>query len=82
MRTPQWLRDFQSLPFLLDFVLGPLKEENLRRALALSHANLAVFVQRPISAAFLAARALLILIHIAARLRKSLQRGPWGWRAD
>jgi len=33
-----------------------------------------MFVKRPISAAFLAASALLILVQIFARLRKSLQR--------
>jgi len=64
---------FPVAPVLLGFVLGPLMEENFRRALALSHGNLAVFVQRPISAAFLAASALLILGQIFVRLRKSLR---------
>jgi len=64
---------FPVAPVLLGFVLGPLMEENFRRALALSHGNLAVFVQRPISAGFLAASALLILVQIFARLRRSLR---------
>ncbi len=66
---------FPVAPVLLGFVLGPLMEENFRRALALSHGNLAVFVQRPISAGFIAASALLILVQLFARLRKSLRRG-------
>ncbi len=44
---------FPSAPLLLGFVLGPLLEENFRRALLLSDGNLATFVQRPVSLAFL-----------------------------
>ncbi|NTA40201.1 tripartite tricarboxylate transporter permease [Agrobacterium salinitolerans] len=37
-------------PFLLGFVLGPMVEEHFRRAMLISEGNLAVFVERPISA--------------------------------
>ncbi len=44
---------FPSAPLILGFVLGPLLEENFRRALLLSDGNLTTFVQRPVSLAFL-----------------------------
>jgi len=40
---------FQAAPLLLGFVLGPLMEENLRRALLIARGDLMVFVDRPIS---------------------------------
>ncbi|MFC1665775.1 tripartite tricarboxylate transporter permease, partial [Pseudomonadota bacterium] len=46
--------DFPIAPLLLGFILGPLMEENLRRAMLLSRGDLSVFVTRPISLAFLA----------------------------
>ena len=55
-----WL-GFSVAPILLGFVLGPMVEENFRRALLLSHGNMEVFVDSPISAVFIAASALLLL---------------------
>jgi len=46
--------DCEPAPLILGFVLGPLMEENLRRAMMIAQATPAVFV-RPISAAFLLA---------------------------
>jgi TctA family transporter len=46
--------DFPVATILLGYVLGPLIEENFRRALILSHGDLAIFVEHPLSAAFLA----------------------------
>jgi len=43
----------EPAPLLLGFVLGPLLEEHLRRAMIISHGNWLVFVQRPLSAALL-----------------------------
>ncbi|MDM9558142.1 tripartite tricarboxylate transporter permease [Bordetella petrii] len=43
---------FSPAPLLLGFVLGPMVEENFRRALLLSRGSMSVFVDRPISAAF------------------------------
>jgi TctA family transporter len=40
-------------PFLLSFVLGPMVEEHFRRAMLISEGNLAVFFERPISAALM-----------------------------
>ena len=49
-------------PFLLGFVLGPLMEENLRRALLISRGDPSVFVTRPISLSFVIATVLIVLI--------------------
>ena len=45
---------------VLGFILGPMMEENLRRAMMISFGDPTVFVTRPLSAAFLAAAALLL----------------------
>lgn len=51
---------FPVAPILLGFVLGPLVEENFRRALLLSHGDLSVFFKHPISAGFMTACFLLV----------------------
>ena len=45
--------DFQLVPILLGIVLGPLAEDNFRRAIVLSDGSLSIFVTRPISLLFL-----------------------------
>lgn len=65
---------FSVTPILLGFVLGPMVEENFRRALQLSHGDLGVLIHRPISATFLALSALLILAQIAFRLWRPARR--------
>ena len=52
----------EPAPLLLGFILGPMMEENLRRALLLSRGDWSVFVTRPLSAGLLAAAALLLVI--------------------
>ena len=52
----------EPAPLLLGFILGPMMEENLRRALLLSRGDWSVLVTRPISAGLLVAAALLIVI--------------------
>src|SRR5919197_341511 len=54
-----WLikHDFEPAPLLLGMVLGPLMEENLRRALLISRGDWSVFVTRPLSAVLLAVAA-------------------------
>ncbi len=44
---------FSPAPLLLGFVLGPMVEENFRRALLLSRGDMGIFVDRPISAGFI-----------------------------
>src|SRR6201991_1552118 len=45
--------DFEPAPMLLGFVLGPLMEENLRRAMLIARGDWTVFFTRPISAVLL-----------------------------
>ncbi|HUD32927.1 MAG TPA: tripartite tricarboxylate transporter permease, partial [Variovorax sp.] len=52
----------EPAPLLLGFILGPMMEENLRRALLLSRGDWSVFVTRPISLGLLASAALLLVI--------------------
>jgi putative tricarboxylic transport membrane protein len=52
--------DCEPAPMVLGFILGPMMEENLRRAMMISFGDPSVFVTRPLSAAFLAAAALLL----------------------
>jgi TctA family transporter len=52
----------EPAPLLLGFILGPMMEENLRRALLLSRGNWSVLVTRPLSASLLAAAVALIVI--------------------
>jgi TctA family transporter len=60
----------QPAPMVLGFVLGPLLEENFRRAMLLSGGDPAVFVQRPISAALLAVAAILLVVLVFPVIRK------------
>jgi TctA family transporter len=50
----------EPAPLLLGFILGPMMEENLRRALLLSRGTWSVFVSRPLSAGLLVAALLLL----------------------
>ena len=67
---------FQPAPVLLGFVLGPRLEDNFRRAVLLSRGSLQVFIDRPISAAFLGLCVLLIAAQIYAELAKAKSRVP------
>src|SRR5947209_9884216 len=60
---------FHPAPILLGFVLGPRFEENFRRAMLVSRGDIAVFVERPISAVFVALCLILIGSQIYFRLR-------------
>jgi putative tricarboxylic transport membrane protein len=62
--------DCEPAPLILGFVLGPLMEENLRRALLISRGDTMVFIQEPISLAFLIASALLLLVVAAPAIQK------------
>ncbi|GAB4404934.1 MAG: tripartite tricarboxylate transporter permease [Rhodoferax sp.] len=52
----------EPAPLLLGFVLGPMMEENLRRALLLSRGDWSVLVTRPLSAGLLVAAVLLVAL--------------------
>lgn len=54
--------DCEPAPMLLAFILGPMMEEYMRRALLLSRGNPMVFLERPISATMLGLAALAIIV--------------------
>lgn len=52
----------EPAPLLLGFILGPMMEENLRRALLLARGDWSTFLTRPLSAGLLIAAALMIVV--------------------
>jgi putative tricarboxylic transport membrane protein len=60
----------EPAPLLLGFILGPLMEENLRRAMLLSRGDPIVFFTKPISAGFLIASIVLLIILLLPNIRK------------
>ncbi|MDV7402710.1 hypothetical protein RZS08_65410, partial [Arthrospira platensis SPKY1] len=64
---------FEVAPLLLGFVLGPMMEENLRRALLLSRGDMATFIDRPISAGFLVFGAAIVLWTLYASVKRSMR---------
>jgi putative tricarboxylic transport membrane protein len=63
----------EPAPLLLGFILGPMMEENLRRALLLSRGDWTAFITRPLSAALLIAAALMIVVVTLPSIRKKRQ---------
>ena len=60
----------EPAPLMLGFVLGPMMEENLRRAMLLSRGDPMTFFTRPISLGLLLAAGGLLLLIVAPTLRK------------
>jgi TctA family transporter len=65
--------EMEPAPLLLGFVLGPMMEENLRRALLLSRGDPTVFFTRPISLGLLTAAVLLVLLIALPNIKKKRQ---------
>jgi TctA family transporter len=63
----------EPAPLVLGFILGPMMEENLRRALLLSLGDWSTFVTRPLSAGLLAAALLLLLVMLLPAVKKKRQ---------
>ena len=61
----------EPAPLLLGFILGPMMEENLRRAMLLSRGDWSVFVTRPLSASLLAVALLLLIIVLLPSIKSS-----------
>src|SRR5262249_6880003 len=66
--------DFPVAPILLGYVLGPLVEENFRRAMLLARGDLTTFLQRPISAAFIGLCPFLVVGQWFFALRRALRK--------
>jgi putative tricarboxylic transport membrane protein len=66
-----WLvkHDFEPAPMILGFVLGPLMEENLRRAMLIARGDPTTFLVRPISAVLLAIAAVMLTLALLPMIR-------------
>jgi putative tricarboxylic transport membrane protein len=60
----------EPAPLLLGFVLGPLLEEHLRRAMIISRGDPTIFVTRPISATLLGLALLAVVIAVLPSIRR------------
>ena len=60
----------EPAPMILGFILGPLMEENLRRAMLLSRGDPTTFITKPISAGFIIASVILLVLVALPALRK------------
>ena len=72
-----WLsrHDYPTAPILLGFVLGPLMEENFRRALLLSAGDLGTFVTRPVSLGFLLITLAVLVMATVGSMRSARTSG-------
>jgi TctA family transporter len=64
----------EPAPLLLGFVLGPMLEDNFRRALTISRGDPIVFLNRPLSGALLAVAVVLLLAVIAPNVRRAREQ--------
>ena len=63
----------EPAPLLLGFILGPMLEEYLKRALKLARGDWSVFITRPLSAALLALGLLLLLLVLLPAIQSKRQ---------
>ena len=61
---------FPLAPMLLGFVLGPMMEENLRRAMLMARGDPSLFFTRPISLGFLIATVLILVVMALPAIHK------------
>jgi putative tricarboxylic transport membrane protein len=66
---------YEAAPLLLALVLGPKLEVAFRQSLMISHGNFGIFINRPISLAFLAATVLFLLIPLMRTFHRRLGSG-------
>ncbi|MEW6449876.1 MAG: tripartite tricarboxylate transporter permease [Pseudomonadota bacterium] len=62
--------DCEPAPLILGFILGPMMEEQMRRAMMINFGDITVFATRPLSAAFLIASLLLVVLIALPSLRE------------
>lgn len=67
--------DYEAAPLLLALVLGPKLEVAFRQSLMISHGDFGIFVDRPISMAFLVATLLFLLNPLFRIIVKSTRKG-------
>lgn len=61
--------DFPMAPLVLGLVLGPMIENNLRRALTTSNGDFSIFIQKPVSLVFLIIAVLWITVPLIMKMR-------------
>jgi putative tricarboxylic transport membrane protein len=61
--------DFPLAPLVLGLILGPMMENNLRRALTISNGDFMIFLQKPVSLVFLIIGLLWIVIPLILKMR-------------
>jgi TctA family transporter len=66
----------EPAPLLLGYVLGPLMEEHLRRAMLLSRGDPTVFFTRPISLAFMVATLLIFVVVLRGFFPRAVRMAP------
>ena len=66
--------DCEAAPLILGFILGPMMEEHMRRALLLSRGDLTVFFTSPISAVLLLIAAILLLLVLLPAVKSGREK--------
>jgi TctA family transporter len=66
--------DCEPAPMLLGFILGPMMETYLRRAMLLARGDSTVFVTSPLSLTFLVMSALMLLLVVVPAVRKTREK--------
>ncbi len=68
------LLEYEPTPLLLGFVLGPMMEDNLRRAMILSRGDASTFLTQPVSAGLLALAGLLLVLTLLPAIRRQREQ--------
>ncbi len=68
--------DLDPAPLMLGFILGPMLEENFRRALLISRGSFAIFFTRPISGTFLSLIGIFVLWQLTAFFWQARKADP------
>ena len=64
------LYDFPTAPIIIGMILGPLAEQEFRRAMTISQGDMMIFLQKPLSLTLLIVAALAVLGPQLWRLRR------------
>lgn len=68
-------KKYEPIPLVLAYVLGRMAEESIRQTLLLSRGSAAIFLDRPIAAAFIAAAFAVVLLPVVIpRVRAAVGR--------
>ena len=68
--------NYPVAPLILGMILGPMLEENFRRALLVSRGDFTVFLSRPVSAVLLALAVVAIVVTFLPTIRRLARRTP------